>query len=66
MMRKSVAIGCVIFGLGLFYMGFEKTQSAVEGMAGTFLAGPWPYFIAGAVLFISGLGMLSGRKGKKR
>jgi LPXTG-motif cell wall-anchored protein len=64
MIRKSVAIGCLLFGIVLLHAGYVKNQSVLEGVTGTFLSGPWAYFVAGAVLFISGAGLLAGKKRK--
>lgn len=64
MIRRSMAVGCLLLGIVLLYTGYERVGSAVEGVTGTFLGGPWPYFVAGAVLFISGAGLLTGKKRK--
>lgn len=66
MIRTSVAIGFLFFGIVLLYTGYERAGSATGGVTGTFLTGPWLYFITGAALFVSGSGLLAGKKGKKR
>jgi LPXTG-motif cell wall-anchored protein len=71
MIRRSVALGCLLLGIVLLYMGYEKTQSLAGGISRAFSGGysadTWAYVIAGAVLFVSGAGLLAGKKkGRKR
>ena len=70
MIRKSVGIGCLILGVVLFYLGYENSRTVMDAMSRTFsgvsTAQTWAFYIAGAALIISGLGILMGRKRKRR
>lgn len=65
MNRKAIASGFLLTSIALVYTAYEKTGTTSGGVTGTFLTGPWIYFIAGAVLFVSGCGILAGKKGKR-
>jgi hypothetical protein len=66
MSRKSVAIGCILFGAVLLYIGYGKTQSVMGGLSKTFSGGysteTMAYLIGGGVLCIAGMFMLMGKK----
>jgi len=66
MVRKSTAIGCVLFGAVLLYIGYGKTQSVMGGFSKAFSGGysteTMAFLVGGGVLFIAGLFMLMGRK----
>ena len=70
MIRRSVAIGCVIFGVVLLYIGYEKTQSVMEGFSSTFSGGysteTIAYLAVGGILLIAGVVMAFGKKKKKK
>ncbi|MDF1525396.1 MAG: DUF3185 family protein [bacterium] len=67
MARKSIAIGCVFFGAILLYLGYGKTQSVMGGLSKVFSGGysteTMTYLIGGAVLLMTGLVILFGKKG---
>ena len=69
MVKKSVAIGCIVFGSVSLYMGYERTQSVMGGLRKTFSGGyskeTIAYLAGGGVLLLVGLVMLFG-KGKKK
>ena len=66
MIRRSIAIGCVIFGAFLLYTGFGKTQSVMGGVSRAFSGGysteTMVYLVGGSVLLMTGLVMLLGKK----
>lgn len=66
MIRRSVALGCVIFGAVFLYIGYGRAQSVMGGMSRLF-SGGYPaqtmfYLIGGGVLLLTGLVMLFGKK----
>ena len=67
MARKSIAVGCVLFGAILLYLGYGKTQSVMGGLSKAFSGGFSPetmaYLVGGGVLLMMGLVMLFGKKG---
>jgi hypothetical protein len=67
MARKSIAVGCVLFGAILLYLGYGKTQSVMGGLSKAFSGGysteTIAYLIGGGVLLMTGLVMLFGKKG---
>lgn len=67
MARKSIAVGCVLFGAILLYLGYGKTQSVMGGLSKAFSGGFSPetmaYLVGGGVLLMTGLVMLFGKKG---
>lgn len=67
MARKSIAVGCVLFGAILLYLGYGKTQSVMGGLSKAFSGGysteTMAYLIGGGVLLMTGLVMLFGKKG---
>ncbi len=66
MTRKSVAVGCLLFGAVLLYIGYGKTQSVMGGLSKAFSGGysteTMSYLIAGGILFLAGLFMLVRKK----
>ena len=66
MMRRSVAAGCIIFGIFLLYMGYGKTQSVMGGLSKAFSGGysneTMVYLIGGGILLMTGLVMVFGKK----
>ena len=66
MARKSIAVGCVLFGAILLYLGYGKTQSVMGGLSKAFSGGFSPetmaYLVGGGVLLMTGLVMLTGKK----
>jgi len=66
MVRRSIAIGCLLFGAILLYTGYGKTQSVMGGLSKTF-SGSYStetiaYLIGGGVLLMTGLVMVFGKK----
>jgi len=70
MIRKSMAIGCIIFGAVLAYVGYQKTQSVMGGISQTISGGynteTVVYLTTGGILLIAGIVMVLGKKRKKR
>jgi hypothetical protein len=70
MVRRSVAMGCVVFGTLMLYMGYNKTQSVMGGLRRTLSGGysneTIAYLAGGGLLLLVGLVMLLGKKGKKK
>jgi hypothetical protein len=68
MIKRSVAIGCVVFGSIMLYIGYDKTQTVMGGLRKTFAGGysgeTIAYLVGGGGLLLTGLVMLMG-KGKK-
>ena len=66
MIRRSLAIGCIVFGAAFLYVGYGKTQSVMGGLSKTFSGGysteTMIYLIGGGVLFMTGLVMVLGKK----
>ena len=66
MARKSIAVGCVLFGAILLYLGYGKTQSVMGGLSKAFSGGysteTIAYLVGGGVLLMTGLVMLFGKK----
>ena len=66
MARKSIAVGCVLFGAILLYLGYGKTQSVMGGLSKAFSGGysteTMAYLIGGGVLLMTGLVMVFGKK----
>jgi hypothetical protein len=68
MIRNSIAIGCIILGTFLLYNGYGKTQSVMGGLSrifsGSYSVEAMVYLIAGAVLLMTGLVMVLGKRKK--
>ena len=66
MARKSIAVGCTLFGAALLYIGYGKTQSVMGGMSKVFSGGysteTMAYLVGGGILLMTGLVMLTGKK----
>ncbi|MDF1535756.1 MAG: DUF3185 family protein [bacterium] len=66
MIKRSMAIGCLVFGSVTLYIGYGKTQSVAGGLRRAFGSGysteTIVYLVGGAVLVVTGLVMLTGRK----
>ena len=69
MVKRSIAVGCIVFGCIVLYMGYEQTQSVMGGLRKTFSGGysqeTLAYLAGGGILLVIGLVMLFG-KGKKK
>ena len=69
MIKRSISLGCVVFGAALLYIGYGKTRSVMGGLTKTFSGGysaqTIAYLIGGGVLIMMGLVMLLGKKKKK-
>ncbi|UCG39586.1 MAG: DUF3185 family protein [bacterium] len=68
MIRRSIALGFIVFGAVLLYLGYDMTQSVVGELTRTF-SGTYPdktmaYLVGGGILVLAGLVLLFGRKRK--
>ena len=66
MIRRSVAIGCIVFGSILAYLGYQETQSVMGGLSKTFSGGystqTMAYLVSGGILLLAGIFMMFGKK----
>jgi hypothetical protein len=66
MINRSIAAGCIIFGVILLYIGYGKTQSVMGGLSRAFSGGysteTVAYLIGGGILLMTGLVMVFGKK----
>ena len=66
MIRRSVAIGCIVFGSILAYLGYQETQSVMGSLSKTFSGGystqTMAYLVSGGILLLAGIFMMFGKK----